>query len=67
MKKIKVAIIAIIDGLILVTAMTAVFLGIIYTTTISAEYFLLMLAPAPAVWLHTKLYKLCERLNDTQD
>lgn len=63
MKKIKVAIIAIVDGLLIVTAIIACMLGLIYATTVSAEYLLLILAPAPAAWLHTKLSKLCDRIN----
>ena len=58
MKKIKVAIIAIIDGLVLITAITATMLGLIYSTNISAEYLLLILAPAPAAWIHIKLSNL---------
>ena len=65
MKKIKVAIIAIIDGLVLITAITATMLGLIYSTNISAEYLLLILAPAPAAWIHIKLSKLCDKIHET--
>lgn len=63
MKKFKVATIAIIDGLIIIAAVVAAILGLIYATTISAEYLLLILAPAPAAWLHLKLNKICDRIN----
>lgn len=63
MKKFKVATIAIIDGLVIIAAIVATFLGLIYATTISAEYLLLILAPAPAAWLHSKFNKFCDKIN----
>lgn len=67
MKKILVAIIAIIDGLFLVGATLMVTLGIIYSTTISAEYLLLLLGPFPIAWIHKKLNIICDRLNGGTD
>lgn len=63
MRKIKLYTLAIIDGLILVAATVAAALGFIYSVSISAEYLLLILAPAPAVWAHIKLSRICDRLN----
>lgn len=63
MKKILVAIIAIIDGLFLVGATLMVILGIIYATTINAEYLLLLLGPFPIAWIHKKLNNICDRLD----
>ena len=63
MKKIKVAFIAIIDGLLIITAVTSAILGLIYSLSISAEYLLLMLVPAPVCWIHFKLNKVCDKIN----
>ena len=65
MRKLKLYTLAIIDGLILVAAVTATILGLIYSISMSAEYLLLMLTPAPAAWLHIKINKVCDRLNGT--
>ena len=67
MKKILVAIIAIIDGLFLVGATLMVTLGIIYATTINAEYLLLLLGPFPIAWIHKKFNNVCDRLNGGTD
>lgn len=63
MKKFKVAAIAIIDGLLMVSALVAAILGLIHSVSTSAEYLLMVLAPAPAAWIHTKLNAICDRLN----
>lgn len=63
MKKIKVAFIAIIDGLLIIAAVTATILGLIYSVSISAQYLLLMLTPAPVCWIHFKLNKICDKIN----
>ena len=63
MKKFKVAFIAIIDGLLIITAVVAAILGLIYSISASAEYLLLMLAPAPVCWIHFKLNKICDKIN----
>ncbi len=63
MKKIKVAAIAIIDGLLIVSALVAAILGLIHSVSTGAEYALLMLTPAPVAWIHTKLNAICDRLN----
>ena len=58
--KIKVLILAIFDGIILIAAAIAFVLGFIYAVTISAEYLLLALAIAPALWMHHQIEKLCD-------
>ncbi len=62
MKKFTIAIIAIFDGLLMACATAAVMLGIIYATTISAEYLLLMLAPVPVWFIHRAAYRFCDKL-----
>ncbi len=63
MKKIKVAFIAIIDGLLIIAALVSTILGLMYSVSISAEYLLLMLTPAPVFWIHFKLNKICNKIN----
>lgn len=63
MRKFKLCTIAIIDGLIIIAAVTAAILGLIYSISTSAEYALLLLTPAPVIWLHFKINKVCDRLN----
>lgn len=67
MKKFKVAFIAVIDGLLIISAVVAAILGLIYSISASAEYLLLMLTPAPVCWIHTKLNKICDKLNGTHE
>lgn len=67
MKNIKVAVIAIIDGLLIIAALVAAILGLIHSVSTSAEYILLMLTPAPVCWIHTKLNKICDKLNGTHE
>lgn len=62
MKKFVIATIAILDGLLLAFTTTAVILGFIYATTISAEYLLLVLTPAPAFFIHRAAYRFCDKL-----
>lgn len=63
MKKFKVAVIAIFDGLLVVAAMAGVILGLIHSFTTGAEYALFMLSPVPVVWIHTRLSRICDKLN----
>lgn len=63
MRKLKLYTLAIIDGLILVSALAAAILGLIHSVSTSAEYLLLVLTPAPAAWLHIKLNRLCDKLH----
>lgn len=65
MRKFKLYTIAIIDGLIIIAAVTAAILGLIHSISTSAEYALLLLTPAPAIWLHFKINKVRDRLNGT--
>lgn len=65
MKKTLLAVVAIFDGLLMIAAVTAFILGFIHSISTSAEYALLMLTPAPAIWLHFKINKVCDRLNGT--
>ena len=65
MRKFKLYTIAIIDGLIIISAVTAAILGLIHSISTSAEYALLLLTTAPAIWLHFKINKVCDRLNRT--
>lgn len=60
--KFKVAAFAIIDGILLICATVAFVLGFIYAVTITAECLLLILVPAPVIWLHTRINKLCDKL-----
>ena len=64
MRKLKLYTLAIIDGLILIAAVTALILGLIHSVSTSAEYLLLVLTPAPAAWLHFKINRLCDNLQE---
>ena len=67
MKKFIIAAIAIFDGLLLILATMSVILGFIYATTISAEYLLLLLAPAPVCFIHRAAYRFCDKLQGLGD
>lgn len=67
MKKIVIAVIAILDGLLLVVATMAVVLGFIYATTISAEYLLLLLIPVPVYFIHRAAYRFCDKLQGLEE
>ena len=64
MRKLKLYTLAIIDGLILISSLAAAILGLIHSVSTSAEYLLLLLTPAPAAWLHTKIDRLCDKLQE---
>ena len=63
MKKTLLAVAAIFDGLLMIAAVTAFILGFMHSISTSAEYALLILTPAPVIWLHFKINKVCDRLN----
>lgn len=67
MKKTLLAVVAIFDGLLVIAAITAFILGFIHSISTSAEYALLMLTPAPVIWIHFRLNKICSRLNGTEE
>lgn len=67
MKKIVIAVIAILDGILLVAATMAVVLGFIYATTISAEYLLLLLTPVPVYFIHRAAYRFCDKLQGLEE
>ncbi|MBR5491303.1 MAG: hypothetical protein IKV79_08550 [Oscillospiraceae bacterium] len=67
MKKIVIAIIAILDGLLMAAATTAVILSIIYATSIGPAYLLLALAPVPVYFIHRAAYRLCDRLQGSEE
>ena len=67
MKKIVIAVIAFLDGLLLVVATMAVVLGFIYVTTISAEYLLLLLIPVPVYFIHRAAYRFCDKLQGLEE
>lgn len=66
MRKFKLYTIAIIDGLIIIAAATAAILGFIHSISTSAEYALLMLSPVPIAWVHMRLSKVCDKLNEIE-
>ena len=67
MKKFIIATIAIIDGLLMAAATTAVILSIIYATSMSPLYLLLALALVPVYFIHRAAYRLCDRLQGSDE